>query len=412
MFTENLTIILAIIGLIFSILFSSSEIALISANKLQIDVWRKQRYTFSLIAKKILNNKTDYLTVSLIGTNLSNILATTFFTVYFIDSINSGNLTFLSEEFIFFPIALIILFFGEILPKTIIIEHATIMILILSPILNFFYFLFYPIVFLFRGLVQIDKKHFINSKEYLNEKRQEFQTIFEENNDLDTIEKEQQEIIANIFDYREQTIGRVMTPKESISAVHISSTLDEVARVFIDSGHSKLPIYVKNLDDIKGVVYLYDLYSKPEDLTDITRDVLFVPYSKLIPDLMKKFKDTKHSIAIVIDKDRKTTGIITIEDIFEELFGDFEDEFDYEKINSVKLNDGSFIINAKMTIEDFNREFSNLISNGPYETIGGYIIKKTGKIPHKNEHLFLDIGQVIIRKGSSRRIEQIQLYKN
>ena len=411
MLTENLTIILAIIGLIFSILFSSSEIALISANKLQIDVWRKQRYTFSKITKNILNNKTDYLTVSLIGTNLANILATTFFTVFFIDLINNGKLIFLSEELIFFPIALIILFFGEILPKAIIIEHATIMILVLSPILKFFYFIFYPIVFLFRGLVQEDKKHFIKSKEYLNEKRQEFQTIFEENNDLDTIEKEQKEMISNIFDYREQTIGKVMTPIESISTVHISSTLDEVARVFIDSGHSKLPVYDKNLDDIKGVVYLYDLYSKPENLDDIKRDVLFVPYSKLIPDLMKKFKDTKHSIAIVLDQDGKTSGIITIEDIFEELFGDFEDEFDYEKINSVKLDDGSFIINAKMTIEDFNKEFNNLIPDGPYETIGGYIIKKTGKIPHKNEHLFLDIGQVIIRKGSSRRIEQIQLYK-
>ena len=131
---------LAIIGLIFSILFSSSEIALISANKLQIDVWIKQRYVFSKNAKKILNNKASYLNVSLIGTNLANILASSFFTLYFINLIDSGNYNFISKELIFFPIAFIILIFGEILPKTIIREYSNIMIVVLSPILILFYY--------------------------------------------------------------------------------------------------------------------------------------------------------------------------------------------------------------------------------------------------------------------------------
>ena len=400
---------LAIIGLIFSILFSSSEIALISANKLQIDVWIKQRYVFSKIAKNILDNKASYLNVSLIGTNLANILASSFFTLYFINLIENYNINFISEELIFFPIAFIILIFGEIIPKTIIREYSNIMIVVLSPILTGFYYIFFPLLLLFKGIQYNNKEHYLKK---MDEKRLEFQNVFSNEDTSDTIEDDQKEIITNIFSYQEQTISKSMTPLESISAIEINSSLDQLAHMFIDSGHSKLPVYDGDLNNIKGIVYLYDIYSKPNNLNEIVRDVLFVPHSKLIPELMKKFKKTKHSIAIVLNEEGKTSGLITIEDIFEELFGDFEDEFDNEKTNSLRLDNKSFIINTKMSITDFNNEFNNLIPDGDYETVGGYLINKIGRIPHKNEHLFLDIGHVIIKKGSSRKIEQIHLFLN
>ena len=135
---------LAIIGLFFSILFSSTEIALISANKLQIDVWVKQNYKLGNLAKFIINNKSKFLTVSLIGTNLSNILSSSFFTVYFIHLIDNNNL-FFPKNLLFLPIALTILIFGEILPKTLIREFANIMLVILSPLFYISYIIFYPL---------------------------------------------------------------------------------------------------------------------------------------------------------------------------------------------------------------------------------------------------------------------------
>ena len=403
---------LALIGIFFSILFSSSEIALISASKLQIDVWIKQNYRLAGLTKYIIVNKAKFLTVSLIGTNLSNILSSSFFTVYFINLTKIYEINF-SENLLFIPIALTILIFGEILPKTLIKDYSNIMLLFLSPLLYFFYLLFYPFVNIFNKINITSNKHIVdNKKELLKEKQEEFQHVFEHINDSVNIEKDQKEIISNIFDYRDQTVEKVMTKRINISAISTDSTLDDLAHKFIDSGHSKLPVFKKNLDNIEGVIYLYDLYSKPEDLVEILRTVLYVPYSKLIPDLMQMFKDTKHSIAIVLDDQGKTAGIITIEDVFEELFGDFEDEFDYEKIQSIKKSDGSIITNAKISIVDFNLKYKNLIPNGTYETIGGYIINKIGRIPKKNEHLFLDIGHVIIRKATSRRIEQIQIFKN
>ena len=403
---------LALIGIFFSILFSSSEIALISASKLQIDVWIKQNYRLAGLTKYIIVNKSKFLTVSLIGTNLSNILSSSFFTVYFINLTKIYEINF-SENLLFIPIALTILIFGEILPKTLIRDYSNIMLLFLSPLLYFFYLLFYPFVNIFNKINITTNKHIVdNKKELLKEKQEEFQHVFEHINDSVNIEKDQKDIISNIFDYRDQTVEKVMTKRINISAISSDSSLDELAHKFIDSGHSKLPVFKKNLDNIEGVIYLYDLYSKPEDLVEILRTVLYVPYSKLIPDLMQMFKDTKHSIAIVLDDQGKTAGIITIEDVFEELFGDFEDEFDYEKIQSIKKSDGSIITNAKISIVDFNLKYKNLIPKGTYETIGGYIINKIGRIPKKNEHLFLDIGHVIIRKATSRRIEQIQIFKN
>ena len=201
-----------------------------------------------------------------------------------------------------------------------------------------------------------------------------------------------------------------MTPRIEISAISNDLNLDEIAHAFIDCGHSKLPVYKKNVDNIIGIIYLYDLYTKPSNLSEVIKDVLYVPFSKPVSDLMTQFKNENHSIAIVLDEHGGTSGLITIEDVFEELFGEFEDEFDYEESDSNKAEDGSILVNAKMEYEIFNEKYGKIIPKGDYETIGGYVIKKIGRIPHKNEHIFLPIGHVIIRNSSARRIEQIQIY--
>ena len=142
-----------------------------------------------------------------------------------------------------------------------------------------------------------------------------------------------------------------MTPRINIASISRDSTLDEASHAFIDSGHSKLPIYKDNIDNIIGVIYLYDLFTKPSSLTSIIKDVLYVPFSKSITDLMEQFKKENHSLAIVLDEHGGTAGLITIEDVFEELFGEFEDEFDFEENDSKKLEDGSILVNAKMEYE-------------------------------------------------------------
>ena len=395
---------LAIAGLILSIIFSGSEIALISANSLQINVWLKQKMRLSKWAASILENKEEYLAIILIGTNFANILTTSFATIYLL------RVDVISPQMIVIPIAIIILLFGEILPKTIIREYANIGIVILSPILIISRIIMFPILFIIKKLRFKDVTETQSSADKLEEKRDDLQYVYEQVNDIETIEKDQQELITNVFEISEITVYEAMTPRTDISAVSKEDSLEKVLHTFIDSGHSKLPVYDKNVDNILGVIYLYDLFNAPENLQDVIKPVHFTPYSKLLMELMAEFQDSRHALAIVLDEHGGTAGLITAEDVFEELFGDFEDEFDEGTEKSDLQEDGSIIVSARIDWEKFNTEFGNIIPKGEYETLGGYIISELGRIPNQGEHLFLPIGQVVIKKSSARQIHQIQIY--
>ena len=396
---------LALLGLILSIIYSSSEIALLSSNSLQLDVWEKQKKSFAYLASSIVDLKSEYLTVILIGTNLSNILATSFATVYFLKS------DILPHQFIFLPIAFIILIFGEILPKSIVQRYANYGLIFLSPFLKLSYYFFYPAILLLRktGWMNVSEE-FSKAAEEFNEKRDDIQYAYEQVNDTDAIEQDQKEMISNVFDFRESKVDEVMTPRTEISAISNRSSLEEALHTFIDSGHSKLPVYEQNLDNIIGVVYLYDLFHSPENLQDVIKPILFIPYTKPLIDLLSEFKSALHAIAVVLDEHGGSSGIITAEDVFEELFGEFEDEFDIDSKKSEKYNDGSILVDARIDWKDFNSKYGKLIPEGNYETIGGYIISQLGRIPNKGEHLFMPIGQIVIIKASERQIHQLKIY--
>ena len=397
---------LALLGLILSIVYSSSEIALLSANALQLDVWEKQKIRLAPWASSILDWKPEYLSVILIGTTLSNILATSFATVYLLRA------DILPHQLIMVPIAAIILLFGEILPKTIMRKYANFGLLMLSPFLKLSYYLLLPIVLLLRqtGWMSVSER-FSGSDEELEEKRDDIQHAYEQVDDPEAIESDQKEMISNVFDFRENTVYEAMTPRTEISAILKTDSLEKVLHTFIDSGHSKLPVYEKDLDNIIGVVYLYELFHTPENLQEVIKSVLFVPYSKPVMDLMGEFQSAHHALAIVLDEHGGTAGLITAEDVFEKLFGDFEDEFDEEEVKSEMLEDGSIVVNARIDWEDFNTKFGNMIPPGEYETLGGYIISQLGRIPNQGEHLFLPIGQVVVKKGSSRQIHLVKIYQ-
>jgi len=392
-------LILALIGLFFSILFSSLEIALISSNSYQIDVWAKQGDRLSSFSQKIILKREIFLFLILLGTNVSNITATTFSTLHFLDvgSTNSSIIIFIS---------LIILIFGEILPKTFIKNHANIGLVYLSPLLFLMYYLFLPIISIITRFKLLELYKNIPDEE----KREDLQSTFQQLDDEDTMEKEQQELISNVFDFSKTSVYKAMTSKNDISSISINETLEKAMHIFIESGHSKLPVYKDNIDNIIGMIYLYDLFKSPKSLQDIIKDILFIPYTKPILEIIPEFQKANHSLGIVIDKDGKTAGMITAEDIFEELFGEFEDEFDNNPKNTEILKDGSILVSANMKCDNFNNKHKNLIPKGNYETIAGYIISELGRIPNVGENLFMNIGQVIIKKASDRYINQVQIY--
>ena len=389
------------LGLFFSILFSSLEIALISSNPFQIVVWSKQGGKLSSLSQKIINEKEVFLFLILLGTNLSNIIATTFATLHLLSADwNSISIVVL--------ISIIILIFGEILPKTFIKNHANIGLVYLSPLLIIMYYLFLPIIKFIIRFKWLEIYKNISDEE----KRQDLQFTFEQVDDTEAMEKEQQEMISNVFDFSKTSVYKAMTPRSEISCISINDSLEKAMHIFIESTHSKLPVYKNNIDNIVGMIYLYDLFKSPESLQDIVKDILFISYKKPILEIIPEFQRANHSLGIIIDQDGKTSGLITAEDIFEEIFGEFEDEFDDNPSDTQVNPDGSILVNAKMRWLEFNKKHNNLIPKGNYETIAGYIISDLGRIPNEGEHLFMKIGQVVINKASSRYIEKVLIYPN
>ena len=398
---------LALTGIILSIFFSSCEIALISANKLQINVWVKQKLRLSKIADLIINNKEFYLFCILVGNNLANMLTTSFLTIFLL---NHG---YFAQEFIFIIIALVILLFAEIIPKSIVRQFSNISLLILSPLLYVCGIILYPFYYIFNNIFsnQIPKDSIFKNKEH-DYIRDDIQYIYEHVDKSIEIEDDQKEMLSNVFMLGESIASEVMTPRTELSLVSKKDNLEKILHTFIDSGHSKLPVYEGDIDNIIGIIYLYDLFKNPNSIDEIIKDVNQIPFSKNISDIMSEFQDSNCNVSIVLDEHGGTLGIITAEDIFEELFGDFEDEFDHDDIRSKINEDGSITTNAKIECDAFNKKYNNLIPNGNYETLAGYIISEIGRIPNEGENLFLKIGQVVIKKSSSRKIDEIQIFPN
>ena len=397
---------LAITGIILSIFFSSSEIALISANRLQINVWEKQKLRLSKTANSIINNKEFYLFCILVGNNIANMLTTSFFTIYLV---NKGVLP---EHTIFIIISLVILLFAEIIPKSIIRQFSNATLLIISPLLYVFGIILYPIYSLFELFTKKNSENSIFKNKGHDYIRDDIQHVYEHVDKSIEIEDEQKEMLSNVFTLGENTAYEVMTPRAKLSMVSKDASLEEVLHTFIDSGHSKLPVYSDDIDSIVGVIYLYDLFKNPNSIDEIIKPVNQIPFTKNISDIMSGFQKSNSNLSIVVDEHGGTSGLITAEDIFEELYGEFEDEFDHDEVKSKTNDDGSISTNARIECDEFNKLFNNLIPEGNYETLAGYIISKIGRIPNQGENLFLPIGQVLIKKSSSRRIEEIQIYPN
>ena len=398
---------LAFIGLILSMFFSYSELALISANKLQINVWEKQKIRFSNFAQSIVEGKEEFMALILIGNNLSNILVTTYGTILLV------KIGMVNHNLIIVLVAIVILVLCEIIPKTIVRQFSNKSLLIVSPLLLTFRFILFPLLILFK---KFQIKSHKSDKEIEREKsvelREDIKHFYEHADDSVEMEKEQQEMLSTVFEFNDKNASEVMTPRTELSCISSTDNLEKALHSFIDSGHSKLPVYESDPDNIIGVIYLYDLYKNPNSLKEVIKPILQIPFSKNISDVMSIFKNKKHNMAIVLDEHGGTAGIITAEDIFEEVLGDFEDEFDHNQQEIKIETDGSVIVEAKTECSLINEKFGNKIPEGDYETISGYIISNINRIPHTGERFFLPIGQVVIKSASSRKIEKIQIFLN
>ena len=419
--TEWLLIILMIL---LSGFFSGTEIAYVSANRLKLEIRARKNTIGARHLGYFLRNPDAFMSTTLIGNNIVNVLYATLMTIFLTQPIVNGYefvTGLVPSELIILIIqttiaSLVIMVFGEVLPKAMFRTYPDLFVSILSTPLRFMGILFSPLVSVAnnasRALISLFQKDVPTVDEYF--RRSDIELLFREigddnNGDLD---KEDSEILTNVLELQNIRVRDSMIPRTEIVAVEKGSSIKEASQTFISSGFSKLPVYEENLDNIIGVVIAYDLFKDPKSLDDIIRPIKHVPSSQKSKALLAEFKNQNISMAVVIDEYGGTAGLVTIEDLIEEVVGDIQDEYD-EEDNFIKpLDDSSWLISGSYEIEDINDEYPQIgltQDDTEYETIAGYIIHSCGRIPKLNEEIVIGQHKFIITKSTRTRIEVVKL---
>jgi CBS domain containing-hemolysin-like protein len=274
-----------------------------------------------------------------------------------------------------------------------------------------------PIVIVLRGSSNLILSQF-KDKTSFSEARvseEEFKLLLEEGRKTGTIDKTEQELITSIFEFTDTAAKEVMIPRTDVVAISIDTPREKLINIVLEEGYSRLPVYSGSIDNIIGIVYTKDLISLLEHrdiiiLQDILRQAYFVPETKKISQLMRELQQKNIHMAIVIDEFGGTEGIITMEDILEEIVGEIHDEYDEELKEVESSSDGSFQVNARINIADFNEKFTvGIPESNDYDTISGFLHKITGHIPELNEEInYQDIHFTIVKK-SQRRLRQVKV---
>lgn len=415
---------LIVITILFSGFFSGSEIAFVSANRLKLEIESRKNSRTGRIVQHFAEHPDEFLTTTLVGNNIVNVLYATLMTLFLVAPItNISELWFgLAPS----PVAMlvvqtiiasvVIMIFGEILPKALFRMHADWWVRVIAVPQQIFHWLLKPFIIIANGasnfIINIVQPDSEKAEQFF--RRQDVELIFKELRDSggSDLDKEDSEILHNVLELSNKRVKESMIPRTDMVGVEKNTSIEETLSTFISSGFSKLPVYEETIDDIVGVIFAYDLFSSPENLSEIMRPIKLVPASQKSKDLMSEFRKSNISVAVVIDEYGGTAGMVTIEDLLEEVVGDIQDEYDTEDDIIKKLSSDTYVISGSVEIEDLMEAHPQIAlpaDSAQYETIAGYIIHSLGRIPKVNEELVLDGCKIIISKATSSRIETIKL---
>lgn len=419
---NNLTVV--IVTLIFSAFFSGIEIAFISSNRLKVELDKGRGLYTARIISSFTNKPSKFISALLLGNNLALVLygiAISRILSPWLLSIFSSP--FQNEFFILFTqtiiATIVILVIAEFLPKVLFRIRP-------NSILNFFavpiqiaYFILYPFVFIFVELSEIIlKKLFrVNFKtenysfspidlgDYVKE-------FTKGNYDESEIQQEIQ-IFQNAIDFQSIKLRECMIPRTEIIALEEEDSLDQLRLRFIKTGHSKILIYRDNIDNIIGYTHSYDMFRKPKKIHSIVRSISIVPETMLANKVLSMMIKDNKSVAVVVDEFGGTSGMITMEDIIEEIFGEIEDEHDVEDLIEKHISENEYIFSGRLEIDYLNEKYDlSIPSSEEYETLAGYIIHNYESIPIVNESILIDDFDFKILQAEKNRIELIQLNYN
>ena len=410
-----------IISLILSAFFSGMEIAYVSSDKLNLEIQKKQVGFISNILRRITKEPSKFISTMLIGNNFALVVYGFFMGDFIINYLLINIISELNELTIVLIqtsiSTIIILIAAEFIPKTVFQIYSDFFIRIFAVPAYIFYIIFSPLTNTVTLISDYILNKFFNTDS--KESRLSFTKVELENFIENEIQHSQEEIdteieiFQNALELSEIKARDIMVPRTEIIAIDLKMNIKDVKKVFIDTGFSKLPVYKKSIDNIIGYIHSFDFLKKPEDIKSFLLPIEFIPEPMFVNEVLQILTKQRKSLAVVIDEYGGASGILTIEDIVEELFGEIEDEHDNIEYFEKRINKDIIEVSARLEVEYINNKYKmELPLSDSYETLGGLIFNKIEYIPNEEEIIIIDDYKIRIKEATSSKIEKILISKN
>ena len=403
--TNWIELILIILGVMGSAFFSSSETALTSLNVFKIRQMEENGVENSSLVRRLTDDIGKVLTTILIGNNIVNIVTTTIATIFFTDLLGSSGAVVST-----IILTLTILIFGEVTPKNIATSSSEKLALKVAKPIKFFDFILKPLSFFLQAITDFLTKIIIGESSQKGDlvTEEDLKTIVDVSEEQGVINDQESEIINNVFEFGDSDVEDIMTARTNMEAIAADMEDKELKDFLKNCKHSRIPVYGKSIDNIIGILHMKDIVAfiaedKDLNIEEMVRPAFYAYDNMHIFDLFKSMRGENVSLAIVIDEYGGTSGIVTIEDIVEELVGEIEDEYDTHLETILKINDKEYLVIPSIHINDFNDYFDTDIEQIKNDSIGGYLIDNLGRIPK--------LGDTIEVSGIKMSVLQIDRYK-
>lgn len=413
-----------LICILFSALFSGIEIAFVSSNKFHIEIENKKGKLSYQVLSGLVKNPSRFIASMLVGNNIALViyglfmplvLDPSYFGTHVEEIVGDGYFLLVLQTIIS---TIFILFLAEFLPKAIFNTHSTRLLEVFAFPSWFFYYIFYPIVSFMMVISNLVMRYIL--KVDTKEAEQVFDKVdldnyVKERTDAKSPQKEEIvdteiQIFKNALEFNEIKAREFMIPRTEIIAIEVGQGLEKLKQNFIKSKLSKILIYRESIDNIIGYTHSFELFKKPSDIKSILRPVSFIPESMPANETLNLLIRERRSIAVVLDEFGGTSGLVTTEDIVEELFGEIDDEHDTEDLIEDEIDENNFLFSARQEIDYLNIKYNlDLPESENYNTLGGLIISRLESIPEKGEQLHLSPYTLTMEKVSDSKIEVVQL---
>jgi len=403
--------------LALSAFFSGTETAFFAISKIDFAKLKEEHTTSAKRIVRLLNDQRKLLITILTGNTLVNIGSAVIATILTVKLIQQYHLSETWSMFIeVVVVTFLILIFGEITPKVAAVKRPVAFARKVVFWIDLIYLVFYPIsaslerfTLFFSRVFHLEKKeHFLSEDE--------LKTLIELGEEKGTIQEEEKEMIDSIFEFGETTVREIMLPRIDMVCVEVSTPIEELIELIQKEGHSRIPVYEERIDNIVGIIHAKDLIpflansQKVSDLRKLARPAYFIPESKKIDDLLREFQQEKVHMAIVVDEYGGTAGLVTLEDVIEEIVGEIQDEYDREQPLFKKIAENIWLVDAKIDISEFNETFPEpLPEDEDYESLGGFIFDITGDVPAEHEVIQWNHYKFQIEKLEGQRIAEVKV---